>query len=132
MSKGRPCIEVDPNLYESLTVDNKKDPFELFVVLLKEESNATEEVKATNKNVIINLLSNGHISKSSIIWQNDRIVKIYGLKVGADGRIKYEKHRSPERKPPINVADAHKVNFTELKNAIIRVKQGFRQQETAV
>ena len=100
------------------------DALGLFVRSLRKETNGTDEIERTNKRVLSNLISNGHISQSSIIWDDDKISRIYGLRVDADGRIKYDKHKSPERKQPLYMAvDATKVNLSELKNAIIRAKE---------
>lgn len=118
----RSCIEVS---YGSLTPDKQsKDPLDLFVWSLRNCKRGTDEIERTNKRVLSNLISNGHISKSSIIWNDDKISKIYGLRVDNEGRIKYDKHKSPERKQPLYVAaDATKVDLSELRNAIIRAKQ---------
>jgi hypothetical protein len=121
----RSCIEVDPKYNGSLTADGQDtDPLDLFVRSLRNGTKGTDEIERTNKRVLSNLISNGHISRSSIIWNKDKIYKIYGLKVDDQGRIKYDKQTSHEQKQPSYInADATKVDLSEIRSALIRTKQ---------
>lgn len=121
----RSCIEVDPRSNGSLTADGQDtDPLDLFVRSLRNGTKGTDEIERTNKRVLSNLISNGHISRSSIIWNDDKIYKIYGLKVDDQGRIKYDKQKSHEQKRPLCInADATKVDLSEIRSAVIRTKQ---------
>jgi hypothetical protein len=85
----RPCIEVKDT--SSILRDN--DPITHFVYMLNDE-HKQNDVLEDNITLLKTLITNGHIAKSSIIIDNDHICKIYGLSIGDDGRIVYE--RSPQ------------------------------------
>ena len=74
-----------------IEVDDLSDPIRLFVYML---NNDRCDVTEDNITLLKTLISNGHIARSSIIWNNNHISRIYGLRVGDDGRITYE--RTPQ------------------------------------
>ena len=126
MSYLRSYIEIDLQLADlgSLALAaSHYDPIKTFVNLVRQKYKCTDEIENTNYKVLKNFINNGHISKSSIIWKNDIIYKIYDIKVDNTGRIKHDKQKPPD-KPSVYVAvKATEVNLLELKNAILRAKQ---------
>jgi hypothetical protein len=119
----RSCIEVD---YRQLTLATKdeEDPLKLFAYMLREKYGGTEETEEYNKILLNNLLQKGQIAKSSIIWQQDKITKLYGFKVDNSGKIEYDinGNHSPEKKKTY-VTNANKVDLSALKDAIFLTKQ---------
>ena len=81
----RPYIEVN----NTSSILREDDPISVFVYMLNAQHD--DDVVEDNITLLKTLISKGHIVKSSIMWDNDHISKIYGLKVNDKGRIIYEK-----------------------------------------
>ena len=105
------------------TSDCGRDPLQLFVSMLREGHGGTDETERSNYNLLDDLINNGKIAKSNIIWHNARISRIYGLKIGHDGNIEYDRTRSPDRLVKQYTTGAQPIDMLALKNAIIKSKQ---------
>ena len=122
----RSFIEVGPppeNLYSK-----NCDPLQLFASMLKDKYGGTENTENTNYKLLKDLIKRGKVSKSSIIWHNDTISRIYGFKIDHNGEIEYDisGNQSPEKPKPkskLYVTNAPPIDMSALRNAIIRSKQ---------
>ena len=107
--------------------EESEDPVRLFASMLREKYGGTEETEEYNRRLLDNLIQKGHIAKSSIIWHQDRITKIYGFKVDDSGKIEYDifGSHSPEKKTKARtyVTNTNKVDISAVRNAILRSKQ---------
>lgn len=109
-----------------------KDPIQLFAHMLGVQNGVGSDAEEHNRKLLETLIQKGHISKTSIIWHDNKISKIYGFKIGDNGKIEYE---SPQRKVSpkkttaganayVAVADARpQIDVLSLQNAILRSKQ---------
>jgi hypothetical protein len=121
---NRQCIEVDTR---ASTDEKTGDPIKLFAQMVREQHHGTKDVEESNTALLQSLMQKGLIPKSSIVWHGDKISKIYGFKVGIDGKIEYN---YPSRGSPKRAAKAHVVysspppiDVVTLKNAILASKQ---------
>jgi hypothetical protein len=116
----RPYIEVETGS-GGLTAD----PIGLFAHMLRLKHGGTKEAEESNRKLLEGLIQGGHIPKSSIVWHDDRVSRIYGFSVDDRGRIKYSSpsRGSPKRTAKTYVADVPDVDMSVLRNAIIRSKQ---------
>ena len=115
----RSCIEV------GYCADDSSDPLKLFAYLLKEKYGSNKEVEESNKKLLEILIQRGHIPRSSIIWQQDKITKIYGFKVDNSGKIEYDitgSHSPDKRRNKTYVANTSKIDMSAAKNAILQSK----------
>lgn len=122
----RSCIEVktlghSPNSSLCLPVD----PVREFALLLGERHGSSEDVDDYNIQLLENLIQNNQISKSSIIWQQGKIKKIYGFRAGNRGKIEFDltEGNSPDRKAKKYITSTPPINMCAVKNAIIKSKQ---------
>jgi hypothetical protein len=101
------------------------DPIGEFASLLREKHGASEETEEYNRRLIENLVQKGQIPKSSIIWYQDKITKIYGFKVDDTGKILYDLtgSHSPNRRAKAYVTNAPNIDMSAVRNAILRSKQ---------
>ena len=101
------------------------DPIREFASLLREKHGASEETEEYNRRLLENLVQKGQIPKSSIIWYQDKITKIYGFKVDDTGRILYDLtgSHSPDRRAKAYVTNAPNIDMSAVRNAILRSKQ---------
>lgn len=104
---------------------DSEDPLKLFAAMLKEKYGGTEETEEYNRRLLESLLEKGQIAKSSIIWHQDKITKIYGFKVDSNGKIEYDilGNHSPEKKKKTYVTNTNNVDMCAVRNAILRSKQ---------
>lgn len=116
----RPYIEVDTG-----GGGVAKDPIGLFSHMLRLKHGGTEEVEESNKKLLEGLIQRGQIPKSSIVWHDERVSRIYGFSVDDRGKIEYSSpsRGSPKRVAKTYVADVPDVDMSVLRNAIIRSKQ---------
>ena len=115
----RPCIEVS-------TLDSTKwsgDPVERFVSKIQDTS---AEAQKDNCQLLKNLINNGHIVNSSIIWENNHISKIYGVRIDRDGRIRYADKTAHhlEDRPVKASIPISPLDLSSLKAAVIRENNG--------
>lgn len=116
----RSCIEV------SYSADDGGDPLSLFARVLRERCGSDQDVEKSNRTLLENLIQRGQIPKSSIIWQQDKIAKIYGFKVDSNGKIEYDligSHSPDRKKDKTYVTNNSKVDMSAVRNAILRSKQ---------
>lgn len=101
------------------------DPIREFASLLREKHGASEETEEYNRRLLENLVQKGQIPKSSIIWYQDKITKIYGFKVDDTGKILYDLtgSHSPDRRTKAYVTNAPNIDMSAVRNAILRSKQ---------
>ena len=101
------------------------DPIREFASLLREKHGAGEETEEYNRRLLENLVQKGQIPKSSIIWYQDKITKIYGFKVDDTGKILYDLtgSHSPDRRAKAYVTNAPNIDMSAVRNAILRSKQ---------
>ena len=101
------------------------DPIREFASLLREKHGASEETEEYNRRLLENLVQKGQIPKSSIIWYQDKITKIYGFKVDDTGKILYDLtgSHSPDRRAKAYVTNAPNIDMSAVRNAILRSKQ---------
>ena len=101
-----------------------EDPIKLFASSLREKYGGTQETEEYNVKLLKSLTQKGQIAKSSIIWCEDRIVKIYGFKVDSSGKIEYDIYgsQSPEKKKTY-IVNTNKVDLHAVKNAILLSRQ---------
>jgi hypothetical protein len=92
--------------------------------MLREKYGGTEETEEYNRRLLESLTQKGQIAKSSIIWQQDKITKIYGFKVDSSGKIEYDIYgsHSPEKKKTY-ITNTNKVDMHAVRNAILMSKQ---------
>lgn len=102
-----------------------EDPLGHFVSLLREKHDSSTEIEEYNCRLLGNLIKRGKIPKSSIIWHQDKIIKIYGFKVDKDGKIEYDLvgNNSPDRRTKQYVSNSPHIDMSAVRNAIIRSKQ---------
>ena len=102
-----------------------EDPIRQFASLLRDKHGGTEETEEYNRRLLDNLVKRGHIPKSSIIWHQDQITKIYGFKVDDTGRVTYDLtgSHSPDRKAKTYVTNAPNIDMSAVRNAVLRSKQ---------
>lgn len=115
----RSCIEV------SYRADDNGDPMRLFAHVLREKYGGDGQVEDSNRVLLETLIQRGQIPRSSIIWHDDKITKIYGFKVDDNGKIEYDitGSHSPDRRNKTYVTNTSKVDMSALRNAILRSKQ---------
>jgi hypothetical protein len=115
----RSCIEV------GYCADDGSDPLKLFAYMLREKYGGNKEVEESNKALLEILIQRGQIPRSSIIWQQDKITKIYGFKVDNSGKIEYDitGSHSPDRRNKTYVANTSKIDMSAARNAILQSKQ---------
>lgn len=116
----RSCIDV------GYCAEESEDPVKLFASMLREKYGGTEETEEYNRRLLENLVQKGQIAKSSIIWHQDRITKIYDFKVNDSGKIEYDifgSHSKKKTKAKTYVNWANKVDISAVRNAILRSKQ---------
>lgn len=116
----RPYIEVDTG-----GGDATADPIKLFSHMLRLKHGGTIEVEESNKRLLEGLIEKGLIPKSSIVWNGERVSRIYGFGVDDRGRIEYN---LPSRSPPKKVARTYvprvpQVDPSVVRNAVLRSKQ---------
>ncbi len=101
------------------------DPVRLFSSMLRERYGGDKGVEDCNRVLLENLIHKGQIPKSSIIWHQDKITKIYGFKVGIDGKIEYDisGSNSPDRRAKTYINNTPKIDMSAVRNAILRSKQ---------
>ena len=101
------------------------DPIRELASLLREKHGASEETEEYNRRLLENLVQKGQIPKSSIIWYQDKITKIYGFKVDDTGKILYDLtgSHSPDRRAKAYVTNAPNIDMSAVRNAILRSKQ---------
>ena len=106
----------------------QEDPLRLFASLLREKYGGTEEVEEYNIQLLDNLTKKSQIPKSSIIWNQDKITKIYGFKVDDNGKIEYDivGSHSPDRRAKTYVTNTPDIDMSAVRNAIFRSKQAAR------
>lgn len=116
----RSCIEVG----YCDNSDDSSDPLKLFAYMLKEKYGGNKEVEESNKKLLEILIQKRHIPRSSIIWQQDKITKIYGFKVDNSGKIEYDitGSHSPDKRNKTYVANTLKIDMSAAKNAILQSK----------
>lgn len=122
----RSYIEVGSEAYPESSSYLKEDPLQLFAFMLRQKYGGTDESERFNVRLLEGLIKKGKIPKSSIIWHDDIISRIYGFKVDQDGNIEYDissLNNSPSRSPKRYVTSAPQIDMSALKNAIIRSKQ---------
>ncbi len=104
---------------------NNGDPLRLFASMLREKYGGDEEVEESNQRLLESLVQRGQIPKSSIIWHQDKITKIYGFKVDEGGKIEYDitGSNSPDRRTKTYITNTPKVDMSAVRNAILRSKQ---------
>lgn len=140
----RPCIEVDksrnsftdwkpktfrsPGLSPTSTLEEipcspVHDPIEIFVSTVRSKHGGTQEVYRANLMLLRSLISNGHISKPSIIWDNDCICKIYGIRLDGESRIVYDKAQRRQDSAVRDEPKAMSVNLSSLREAVLREKR---------
>jgi len=101
------------------------DPLRLFASMLREKYGGDEEVEESNQKLLQNLVQRGQIPKSSIIWHQDKITKIYGFKIDDSGKIEYDitGSNSPDRRTKTYITNTPKVDMSAVRDAILRSKQ---------
>ena len=102
-----------------------EDPIRQFASLLSDKYGANEETEDYNRRLLENLVQKGQIPKSSIIWYQDKITKIYGFKVDDTGKIRYDLtgSHSPDRRAKAYVTNAPNIDMSAVRDAILRSKQ---------
>ena len=118
----RPCIEVDTG-----ASGRTSDPIKLFAHMVRLRYGGTEEVEEYNRRLLESLMQRGQIPKSSIVWHDEKVSKIYGFRAGPSGKIEYD---SPSKGSPKRVAKAHvapeappPIDVITLRDAILVSKQ---------
>jgi hypothetical protein len=93
--------------------------------MLREKYGGDKDVEDSNRVLLENLIQRGQIPRSSIIWHDEKITKIYGFKVDDSGKIEYDitGSHSPDRRNKTYVTNTSKVDMSALRNAILRSKQ---------
>jgi len=116
MSK-RSYIEVGP--YSGKT---DEDPLKLFAFMVRKRYGGTEKTEQYNRTLLETLISKGQIPRSSIVWHDDTIYRIYGFKINEKGSIEYDisSNHSPIKKT--YVTSTPPIDMSAFKNAIIRSK----------
>lgn len=124
----RSALEVNVEAEETSSVSNK-DPILVFVYMLMEQNKnkyrGNYETVITNKNLLECFVQNNYITKSSIIWKNGKISKIYGIKMNDDGIICYNRtpKRSPEKNTSKYVTNNTKIDLSAIRNAVETVRE---------
>jgi hypothetical protein len=117
----RPHIEVD----NYITFDSKH-PIQSFVNNIRYPQDIDITVGLLDENLLLlqNLIARGHIAKSSIIWDGERITRIYGLSIDNNGRIRYERAQHyPERIDTVGT-QVGPLDLLSLRRAVIRENNG--------
>ena len=125
---ARSCIEVKSSGHSP---NNRPlclpiDPVRDFALLLGERHGSKEDVNLYNIQLLEKLIEGNHIPKSSIIWQQGKIKKIYGFKVDDKGKIEYDlagSGNSPDRRAKKYITSIPPVDMFAVRNAIIKSKQ---------
>ena len=101
------------------------DPIRQFASLLRDKHGASEETEEYNRRLLDNLVQRGQIPKSSIIWYQDKITKIYGFKIDDTGKILYDLtgSHSPDRRAKAYVTNAPNIDMSAVRNAVLRSKR---------
>lgn len=101
------------------------EPLKQFSSLLREKYGGTDDVEEYNEKLLENLIRKGHIPRSSVIWHQDKIIKIYGFKVDEEGKVAYDiaGSHSPDRKAKTYVTNTPNIDMSAVRNAILRSKQ---------
>jgi len=121
VNNKRRCIEVDTG-----TSGRTGDPIGLFARMLREQHGGSDKVEESNKILLESLIRRGQIPRSSIVWHDEKVSKIYGFRVGEGGKIEYDSQsRSPQKKAIVqaHIAEVPQIDALVLKNAILRSKQ---------
>ncbi len=108
------------------SADRPDDPLRQFASSLRDKHGGDEEVEEYNFRLLENLVERDQIPKSSIIWHQDKITKIYGFKVDNGGKIAYDiegSHSPDRRKAKTYVANTPSIDMLAVRNAILRSKQ---------
>lgn len=105
--------------------DNNSGVCKQFASSLREKYGGTDNVEKYNERLLDNLMRKGHIPKSSVIWHQDKIVKIYGFKVDEEGKVVYDiaGSHSPNRKAKTYVTNTPNIDMSAVRNGILRSKQ---------
>lgn len=122
MSK-RSVVEVSLDTQATTAAAN---PFYTFASMLKEQYGGDDVTTTANIEFLEFFIGHNYISKSSIIWHNGHIKKIYGIRLDNNGRIRYNKEvkKSPEKKKNNYVtANPNKIDMSAIRSAVARVKQ---------
>ena len=119
----RPYIEVDTG--RAAEGGTGSDPIELFAHMLRVQRGDAPEIEESNRKLLKALVHKEQIPRSSIVWHNNRVSRIYGLKLDSSGRVQYGSPAkgSPKRTPKAYVADVEPINLSVLRDAIVRSKQ---------
>lgn len=101
------------------------DPVRQFASLLREKHDASEKTEEYNRQLLENLVQRGQIPKSSIIWYQDKITKIYGFKIDDTGKILYDltDNNSPDRRARTYFTSSSDIDMSAVKNAVLLSKQ---------
>lgn len=114
---SRPYIEANHSAAVTAT-----DPIEDFVIRLRPSYGGQTE--SFNKDLLSSLVAKGYIPKSSIVWHEDQIVKIYDFKIGKEGKIEYVVPCRPSPQKAIRVVpSSESLDIQTIKNAITRSKK---------
>ncbi len=115
----RACIEV------GYRADDVGDPLRSFASLVREKHGGDKEVEECNRVLLENLIQRGQIPRSSIIWHQDKIIKIYGFRIDERGKIEYDiqGNNSPDRRHKNYITNTPKVDMLAVRDAILRSKQ---------
>lgn len=124
---ARSCIEVkSPGHGPESPLCLPIDPVRNFALLLGERHGSKEDVNLYNIQLLEKLIEGNNIPKSSIIWQQGKIKKIYGFKVDDKGKIEYDlagSSNSPDRRAKKYITSIPPVDMFAVRNAIIKSKQ---------
>lgn len=102
-----------------------EEPLKQFASLLRERYGGAKKVEEYNEKLLESLVRRGQIPKSSIIWHQDKITKIYGFKVDEEGKIVYDitGSHSPDRRTKTYVTNTPNIDMLAVRDAILRSKQ---------
>lgn len=115
----RPFLEIDCHNLSSYHID----PVNVFLDNLHLTQNITDpKVIEANKSLLTGLIHQGYISRTSIIWDNNCISKIYGISLDNNGYVQCHNKNHTERTVSLgNPIDDKEVD--SIKKAFLRAKQ---------
>jgi hypothetical protein len=115
---NRPYIEVD-----HVDAVSASDPIEKFAILLRRKYGGGKQTEDFNRDLLSSLIAKGYIPKSSIVWHQDEILKIFDFKIGKEGKIEYVVPCRPIPQRVIRRAESGDSDIETIKNAITRSKK---------
>ena len=120
-SQKRSFIDVGPP--PDYNASRNCDPLELFACMLRNKYGGTDDTEQSNFKLLEDLITKRKIAKSSIIWHNDTISRIYGFRVNNKGGIEYDPSGKSSQKAKLYVTNAPPIDMSSIRNAILKSKQ---------